>query len=143
MKSAGLLSGCLVWMLLSTMLTICMCPVAAVVGSIASTAYSEQVAGWMEPYLCPANSRAEIITYETTSRDSQGFEQPATAYELQCVAADGTIVRPPGPEYGFYLVGVLMLAATMIAAVVSLLPAIPLAAWISRRRNRRPVGGAP
>ena len=143
MKSAatGTLSGCVVWIIVFCVLLTCLIPVAAFVGGLSSTLAADFVAGTLEPYLCPEGSHAEIITFQTTSVDDFGNRQPATGFEMQCVNAQGVITRDPSPDYGFIWLGVLGLAALVLAAVLAFLLAAPagilLARLFSGRKARK------
>jgi len=99
------------------------------------------VAGFMEPYLCPDNSTADIITFDTTTTDEFGNETPATGYEMQCVDAAGNVVRAGSPDYAFYWVGLLALASLIVSGGVAFLVAAPLGAFIARRRSRSTAAG--
>lgn len=136
MKSAavGTGSGCIIWIVAFGLVSLCLCPLAAGVGSISATFGSDYVAGIMEPYLCPDNSTAEIITFQTTSTDEFGNDSPATGYEMQCVDVAGNIVREGSPDYAFYWVGVLALGSLILSGGAAFLVAAPLGAFIARRR---------
>ena len=129
-------SSCLVWFLVFGVLSLCLCPTAIVIGAINTTVQADFVARTLEPYLCPANSTAEITTFESTTRDTYGNETPATAYEMRCVDDRGAVVKAPGPEYAFYWVGGLVVASLILAGVLALLLAIPLGGFIMRWVNR-------
>ena len=134
--SAGAASGCLTWLLAFGVITLCLCPTAGFVGSFSSTLTADSVARILGPYLCPENSTAEIVTHQTTIADEFGNEKPATGFEMQCVDADGTIVRAPSPDYAFYWIGVLGGGALAVSAILALLFAAPIGAFITRRMQR-------
>lgn len=134
--TAGTASGCLVWLLVFGILSLCLCPAALVIGSFTSAVTADAVAGFLEPYLCPEDSTAQIITYETTTQDEFGNETPTTGYEMQCVDAGGTIVRPPSPDYAFYWLGLLALIGLAVSAIIGLLLAAPVGGFIARRAQR-------
>jgi hypothetical protein len=130
--TAGAVTGCLIWVILFSICAGVLCGIAGAVAGVTSTVYADSVAGILEPVLCPDGSKAEIVTYQTTMRDGVR-ELPATAYEMQCVAKDGTVVRPPGPEYAFYWTGALIVVALVISAVITSIIAVPLGGFIGRR----------
>jgi len=138
MKSltVGAASSCLTWFVVFGVISMCLCPAATFIGGFSSTLQAEGVAQFMEPYLCPANSSAEIITFQTTSRDEFGNDQPATGYEMQCVDANGNIVRAPSPDYAFYWVGLLAVGSIGAAGLLALLLAAPVGALAARFVNR-------
>jgi hypothetical protein len=138
MKSvaAGTTSGCVLWLIAFCVLSSCLFPVATFIGGFSSTLTADSVAGIMGPYLCPENSTAEIITFQTTSVDEFGNEQPATGYEMQCVDANGTIVREPSPDYAFYWIGLLAVVGLVAAAVLGFLFAAPIGGLVMRWSGR-------
>lgn len=140
--AAGATSSCLTWFIVFGIISMCLCPVASVIGGLTSTLQADGVAKFMEPYLCPANSAAEIITFQTTTRDEFGNDQPATGYEMQCVDASGNVVREPSPDYAFYWVGLLAVVGIGAAGLLALLLAAPVGALVARFvQNRRKTAG--
>jgi hypothetical protein len=138
MKSANLgkASGCIIWILSFGLVSLCLGPLAIIVGAISSTAGAESVADIIGPYLCPEDSTAEIITFQTTTTDEFGTESPATGYEMQCVDAVGNIVRESSPDYAFYWVGLLSLGSLILSGGTAVLVAAPLSTFLRRRRSR-------
>jgi hypothetical protein len=139
MKSAavGTSSGCVIWVVAFGLVSLCLCPLAAMVGSVSATFGANWVAGIVGPYLCPDNSTAEMITFQTTSSDEFGNQSPATGYEMQCVDAAGNIVRNSSPDYAFYWVGFLALGSLIISSGAAFLVAAPLGTFIAHRRAAR------
>lgn len=141
MKSiaSGTASSCLIWFLVFGVMSLCLCPMAAFIGGFTSTMQADFVARTLSPYLCPENSTAEIITFQTTSRDEFGTELPATGYEMQCVDVNGNIVKAPSPYYAFYWVGLLAAGSLVVSGLLALLFAAPIGALITRlvRRNQK------
>jgi ABC-type phosphate/phosphonate transport system permease subunit len=132
--TAGAVTGCLIWVILFCICAGVLCGIAGAVAGVTSTTYADSVAGLLEPLLCPDGSKAEIVTHQTMMRDGVR-ELPATAYEMQCVANDGTVVRPPGPEYAFYWTSLLMLVAAVIGAVLATALAVPAGVFIGKRQG--------
>jgi hypothetical protein len=137
MKSAaaGTASGCVVWMIVFCVASMCLLSTAMGVG--AATATSGFVRDTLGPYLCPDDSTAEYVTHPSTSTDSSGHTIQSTAYELQCVDANGVVVRAPSPDYAFTWVGVLALGALVLSVLVAFLLAAPAGAVIAGLTNRR------
>lgn len=133
--AVGATSGCVIWILAFGLVSLCLCPLAVVLGALSTTLGAESVAGILEPYLCPDNSTAEVITFQTTTTDEFGNESPATGYEMQCVDEAGSIVREGSPNYAFYWVGLLALASLIVSGGMAFLVAAPLGAFIARRRT--------
>jgi hypothetical protein len=138
----GAASGCLVWLLTFFVVSLCLCPVAAMVGGITSATNAGDVAGLVGPWLCPADTTPEIFSYQTTITDESGFESPATGYELHCLSATGELVRNVGPAYAFAWVGLLAAAGLVLAAALAVVLAVPAGALIARL-TRRPAQHAP
>jgi hypothetical protein len=133
MKSvaAGTTSGCVLWLIAFCVLSACLFPAATFIGGFSSTITADFVAGIMGPLLCPENSTAEIITFQTTSVDEFGNERPATGFEMQCVDAGGNIVREPSPDYAFYWVGILAVVGLAAAAVLGFFFAAPIGGLVT------------
>ena len=136
MKSAaaGTASGCVVWLIVFCIMSMCSLSVVMGVGAVTATAdFTVQIMG---RYLCPPNSTAETITYPSTSTDSNGNTIPSTASELQCVDAEGTVVRAPSPDYAFYWLGFLAAAALLLSVLAAFLLAAPAGVLIAGLMNR-------
>ena len=136
MKSAaaGTVSGCVVWMIVFCIMS--MCSLSAVMAVGAVTATSDFTVEIMGRYLCPPDSTAETITHPSTSTDSNGNTIPSTAYEMQCVDSDGKIVRAPSPDYAFIWLGVLGAAALLLSVLFAFLLAAPAGVLIASLTNR-------
>jgi hypothetical protein len=113
-----------------------------VVGALSTTLGAESVAGILEPYLCPDNSTAEVITFQTTTTDEFGNESPATGYEMQCIDTAGNVVLEGSPDYAFYWIGLLALGSLVVSGGVAFLVAAPLGALIARHRSRTASAGS-
>ena len=137
--AVGSSSGCLAWLMIFSALVTCFCSAAGLVGGLSGTIGAERVARFMEPWLCPDGSRAEVITFETTIT-SDGVERPATGYEMQCVDGAGAVTRAPSPDFAFYWTGLLLLGSVLLAALVSALLAAPVGALVARWAARRRAG---
>jgi hypothetical protein len=137
MKSAaaGTVSGCVVWMIVFCVMSMCLLTAAMPVGAITATT-SDVAVDVLGPYLCPPNSTGEIITHPSTSTDSNGNRIPSTAYEMQCVNSDGVVVQAPSPDYAFIWVGVMAVAALLISVLLAFLLAAPAGVLIASLVNR-------
>ncbi|MBK8904928.1 MAG: hypothetical protein IPM53_27360 [Anaerolineaceae bacterium] len=134
--AVGTTSGCVIWILAFGLVSLCLCPIAVVIGTLSTTLGADTVAGILGPYLCPDESTAEVVTFQTTTTDEFGNLEPATGYELQCVNAAGDVVQEGSPDFAFYWVGLLMLVSLVVAAGLAFLVAAPLGAFIARRSSR-------
>jgi hypothetical protein len=135
--AAGTASGCVLWLLAFGVLLMCLCPVAGFAGGFMTTLGADFAASVVAPFLCPDDSRPEILTYETTIQDSSGVDQPATGYHMQCVDEAGQVVRPPSADYGFYFIGLLMLLSLVLAAGLAFIFAAPLGGLVARLARRK------
>ncbi len=128
-------AGCLVWLLICGVISTCLLPVATFAASLSSTIAADFVVQSIGPYLCPANSTPELVTSPTIMR-SKGRDVPATSFGMQCVDANGTVVREPSPDYAFYWIGLLMVGSLVVSGVLALLFTAPVSALIARFLNR-------
>jgi hypothetical protein len=138
MKSAttGAVSGCVVWMIVFCVLSSCLLPFAMIVGSLTDTFNAHFVADILGPYLCPQDSTAEIVTYESTIIDSYGVRRPYTQHEMQCVDSNGNVVREPSPVYFFIWMGILAVPGLILSALIAFLLAAPAGVFIVNLSNR-------
>ena len=136
MKSAttGTLSGCVVWIIVFCALSTCIFPVATAIGGITSA--SDFTMHTLGPYICPKGSTAQSYSYATTTTDDNGNRQPATAYVLQCVNANGEVVKEDPVVYAFIWIGILALAGSILAALLSFALAAPAGVLIGRLFNK-------
>ncbi len=137
MKSSttGAVSGCIVWVLVFAILGTCVFPVALVVGGI--TAASNFAVGIVGPMVCPKETIAQINTYATTSRDSNGYEIPSTGYEIQCMDSSGQVVHTDPVGFAFIWDGILLAAGVALTALLAFLLATPAGILIGRMLGRK------
>lgn len=131
----GALSGCLIWLLVFSLLSLCLLPVAILSASLTAAFQSEAVIGLLAPALCPPETTGRRHTYPTTAFDSNGFEYDTTGYSLHCVDASGNLVKDAGGTYGLLWVALLSLAALLLAALLAIALAAPAGVFIARRRK--------
>lgn len=136
MKSTktGAISGCIVWIIVFGILSMCVLPVASIVGGFTSASgLAMQVMG---PFICPDGSSARSYSYATTTTDANGNRQPSTAYVLQCVDAGGDIVKEDHVVYAFAWISILALAGLIVAAILAFVFAAPAGTFIGRLLNK-------
>lgn len=136
MKSAttGTISGCVVWVIVFGVLSLCIFPVATVIGGFSSASgFAMQVMG---PFICPDGSTAQSYSYATTTTDENGNRQASTAYVLQCVDANGEIVKEDPVVYAFVWIGVMVVFGLILAAILSFVLAAPAGVLISKAIER-------
>jgi len=141
MKSArtGTVSGCVVWLIVFCIMSSCVIPVASMVGGFSSgTDFAVSKVG---PLVCPENTTPKIHTYATTSFDDNGFEHPATGYEIQCFDASGEVVKTDTVAFAFIWIGILAGIGLIIAGILAFALAAPAGVVISRFLNRNKKDG--
>ena len=132
MKSAktGTVSGCIVWVIVFGILSICALPAASIVGGFTSASgFAMQAMG---PFICPDGSTAQSHSFATTTTDENGNRQPSTAYVLQCVDAAGNVVKEDPVVYAFAWIGILALAGLILAGMLAFVLAAPAGVLIGR-----------
>ena len=132
--AAGTLSGCIIWIIVFWALSLCLFPVAMMIGGFtAPSQFAMQILG---PLLCPAGTTAESYSYPSTTTDQYGNSQPSTAYELHCVDASGTVVKEDPVLYAFLWTGILAALGLTLAALLAFGLAAPIGVLITRLLNR-------
>jgi len=136
MKSVktGAISGCIIWVLLIGIVSSCVLPIFFVIGSV--TSFSDFAIKTTGKYICPANTTPTSYSYRTTTHDEYGNSQPTTAYELQCVDANGTVVKTDPVGYAFAWIGIFAGIGLIVALVISFALAAPAGALVARFLNR-------
>ena len=136
MKSAttGTISGCIIWLIVFCLISSCLMPVAMFIGGFTSvTDFAMQTVG---QFICPADTTVGYRTYETTSTDQYGNSQPSTAYVLQCLGANGEVVKEDSVGYAFIWMGGIAVIGLIIAGVLAFALAAPAGVLISRLFKR-------
>lgn len=136
MRSArtGTISGCVVWVIVFCILSTCFLPVASVIGGFTSA--SGLAMDVLGPYICPDGSTAQSYSYATTTTDENGNRQPSTAYVLQCIDANGEIVKEDPVTYAFVWIGIIAVIGFILAALLSFALAAPAGVLIGKLFNK-------
>ncbi len=134
-NTAGAVSGCIVWVLVFAILGACIFPVVMAVGGI--TSISSFAVGIVGPMVCPKGTTAQMHSYATTTHDSNGFEQPSTGYEIQCLSAEGQVVSTDPVGYAFIWIGILLAAGIALTALLAFLLATPAGILIGKLAGRK------
>lgn len=129
MKSAsrGIFSGCVVWVLVFSVLSSCLGLVGASVG--AATAQTGFVVETVGGRMCPPDTTPDLYSYATYNAIEN---RESTAYELICVDATGNTVINLGPTWAFLWAGILGVAGLLLAVILSAMVAAPLGAMLGR-----------
>ncbi|HEY5731633.1 MAG TPA: hypothetical protein VLA72_03340 [Anaerolineales bacterium] len=101
MKTAktGAVSGCVVWVIAFCIISMCVFPVSMAAAGM--TSVSDVAINFTGGFVCPDGTTSKTRSYETTTTDSNGFPQSTTAYVLQCVDANGDVVKEDPVTYSF------------------------------------------
>ena len=127
-------SGCLIWVILVFFISACIVPVAFMVGGFSSASnYAIQITGG---WLCPAETTPERYSYGTTTIDDNGFEQPATAFELHCVDSSGSVVKNDPIVYAFIWIGISAGIGLILSIILALVFAVPGGMLVTKLLNR-------
>jgi hypothetical protein len=140
MKSgtAGAVSGCLIWAIVFGVLGTCLGSLAMFAGGL--TSGTDLAVRTVGPMVCPEDTEPRIRTYATTTTDDNGFETPATGYELQCLDKNNSVVKTDPVGYAFYWMGILIGAGLLLAAGLAFLVGGPAGVLISRMINKNRAG---
>jgi len=133
-RTAGTVSGCIVWIIVFGIFSSCILPAAMIAGSVTSASnFAMQTLGSM---ICPDGTNAKSYSYATTTTDQYGNSQPSTAYELHCVDANGVILRKNPILYAVSWIGMIAVIGLVIAALLAFALAAPAGVLIERLLNR-------
>lgn len=94
----------------------------------------------LEPLICPDGTTAKSRSYATTTTDDYGNSQPSTAYVMQCVNANGEIVKEDPVAYAFVWIGFMSVIGLILAGILAFVFAAPAGVVITRliNRNKKP-----
>ena len=132
-KATGI-SGCVIWFLLISVIASCVMPIFFVAGSLSSFSITaiNITGGW----ICPDGSTPQQNTYSTTTFDEFGNPEPATAYELQCVDGNGTVIKTDPVGYSFLWIGIFAVLGLIVSAVLTFILAVPGGMLVTRVLNK-------
>lgn len=140
MKSArtGAVSGCIIWFIVFGVIGACLLPVGMMVGGFTSvTDFAMQT---LEPLICPDGTTAKSRSYATTTTDDFGNQQPSTAYVMQCVDANGEVIKEDPVAYAFIWIGIIAGIGLILSAILAFVFAAPAGVLITKviNRNKKP-----
>ena len=134
-QATGTVSGCIVWIIAFSIVSLCILPLAMIIGG--ATSVSSFAMQTLAPVICPEETTAESYSYPSTTTDEYGNFQPTTAYEMHCVDAHGAVVKKDPILYGFLWIGMIAVIGLVIAALLAFALAVPAGALIAKLLNRR------
>lgn len=131
---ATAISGCVIWFLLISVIASCVMPIFFVAGSLSSFSITaiNITGGW----ICPDGSTPQQNTYSTTTFDEFGNPEPATAYELQCVDGNGTVIKTDPVGYSFLWIGIFAVLGLIVSAVLTFILAVPGGMLVTKVLNK-------
>jgi hypothetical protein len=86
--------------------------------------------------ICPEGTTPQLHTYATTSTDDFGNTQPATGFSLQCVDANGEVVKEDLILYSFIWIGIISAIGLILAGILAFVFAAPAGVLIAKFLNR-------
>lgn len=136
MKSAGtgMVSGFVIWLIVFCLASTCLFPFAAMIGSF--TSFTNAPIKLIGPMICPEGTTPQSHQYATTTTDDFGNSQPATGFSLQCVDANGVVVKEDLVAYAFIWIGILSAVGLVLAGILAFVFAAPAGVMITRFLNR-------
>jgi hypothetical protein len=141
MKSAGTgtLSGCVIWFIVFFIIGSCIVPVAGMIGTF--TSFTDIPVKMIGPMICPEGTTPQLHQYATTTTDDFGNSRPATGYSLQCLDANGDVVKEDLVLYAFIWIGILSGIGLVLAGILAFAFAAPAGVLIARFLNRNKKNG--
>lgn len=136
MKQAttGTVSGCLVWIIAFFAVSLCILPIATMVGGF--TSFSDFAIQRTGAIICPENTTPDVRSYATTTTDEYGNRQPSTAYVLQCKDASGEVVMEDPVGFAFLWIGILAAIGLVLSGVLAFVLAAPAGVLIAKLFSR-------
>jgi hypothetical protein len=138
--TAGTASGCIIWVVVFCFMATCVIPIAATAGGISSG--SDLAVRTVGPMVCPENTTPKIDTYATTSIDDNGFEHPATGYQIQCFDTNGEVVKTDPVAFAFIWIGIFAGIGLVLAGILAFVFAAPagvlIAKFLDRNKKQQP-----
>jgi ABC-type glycerol-3-phosphate transport system permease component len=132
--ATGTVSGCIVWIIVFGLLSLCLFPISMMIGGF--TSVSDFAMQTVAPLICPDGTTVESYSYATTTTDEFGNTQPSTAYELHCIDATGTAVKEDPVLYAFLWMGIIAAIGLVISALLAFALAAPAGVLIARVLDR-------
>jgi len=132
--STGVMSGCVVWVILIFAISSCIIPMFFTIGSI--TSFTDFAITTTGKFICPENTTPKSNSYQSTRRDDYGRSRPTTAYELQCVDSNGKVAMTDPIIYAFVWDGIFGGVGLIVAVILAFAFAAPAGVFIAKLFNR-------
>ena len=124
-KPNRFLVGCLIWLVGFLIISSCLVPAGMLAGGLTMFFSEDLITSTVGTLMCPSSTVPEIISFETTRIDEDGFERPSTSFEMVCKTPDGNVVKNSGGLYaliwnGFFIaLGIIL--SMILAAILTIL----------------------
>ena len=130
MKQAttGTVSGCLVWVIAFFAISLCILPIATMVGGF--TSFSDFAIQRTGAIICPDNTTPEVRSFATYGSG------PSTTYVLQCVDASGDVVMEDPVGFAFLWIGIIAAIGLVLSGVLAFVLAAPAGVLIAKLVSR-------
>ena len=126
MKQAttGTISGCLVWIIAFGIISLCILPISVTIGGITSTTdFAVKQTGAI---ICPEDTTPTIRSFATYGSG------PSTTYVLECVDANGDVVKEDPVGFAFLWIGIIAVIGLILSGVLAFVLAAPAGVLIAK-----------
>ncbi len=130
MKQAttGTVSGCIVWLIAFFAISLCILPIATMIGGF--TSFSDYAIRQTGAIICPDNTTPKVRSFATYGSG------PSTTYVLECVNASGEVVKEDPVGFAFLWIGIVTAIGLVLSGVLALVLAAPAGVLIARVLGR-------
>lgn len=118
-KPNRLLIGCLIWLVGFLVISSCLVPAGMLAGGLTMFFSEDLITSTVGTMMCPSSTIPEIISYETTRIDEDGFERPSTSFEMVCKTPDGNVVKNTGGVYALIWNGIFIALAIILSIILA------------------------
>ena len=126
--TSGTISGCLVWIIAFFAISLCVLPIATMIGGFTSVSdFAIKQTGAM---ICPDNTTPKVYSFATYGSG------PSTTSRLQCVDASGNVVKEDRVGYAFLWIGIVTGIGLILTGVLAFVFAAPAGALVAGLVNR-------
>lgn len=137
-KPNQLLVSCLIWLVGFLVLSSCLVPAGMLAGGLTMFFSEDLITSTLGASMCPSNTIPEIISFETTRIDEDGFERPSTSFEMVCKTPDGNVVKNSGGAYALIWNGIFILVGIIISIILAILLTMIIQKIFRNKFNQNP-----
>jgi hypothetical protein len=117
-KPKNILTGCLIWSIGFLIISSCLVPAGMLAGGLTMYFSEDLLTSTIGQLMCPTNTIPEIISFESTRIDEDGFTRPSITFEMVCKTPDGTNVTNLGGMYALIWNGIFVVVSIILTAVL-------------------------